>query len=347
MKFFGYLLIFVLLLLTNLRVFFIKKTGFGSLVVLGPLSLLLTILMIFAWGFDMYSFVAIILSTFVTLTNFHALIRFNSKLYIDHFSNLMKFWAIITTIFSSFALIFIIIFFPVEKRTRDTGITERTVNFQGNFTSGFVPSTVFSEQNLIIHEYTLFPDFKTRKNVAILIPDKRADSINYRPYLQLVAKEGTTIVSADFYTKDSHWINGKISNSKKFRRTAMLFQSVKHNQDFLSFGATYTQNTILELEALLPILIQRYGDECSFFLISDGITDNGAAQFAKNHSDKIAGVFALDSIPEYKTAGYGCVEQTNPFLAKILGSSKDNSYFITRYLVLKSREAMRGAWLKK
>ena len=37
------------------------------------------------------------------------------------------------------------------------------------------------------------------------------------------------------------------------------------------------------------------------------------SDFEKSNSEKIIGSFCLDSVSEYKTAGYGCVEQTDPF----------------------------------
>lgn len=346
MKSYGEILIFGLLLLTNLRVFVLKKTKVESLVILSPLSFLLSIFLVLSWGFDIFTVTAFGLSLIVTLTNFHALIRFRLQVFIDHYSGLMKFWAIITSILSLTALVFTIIFMPVELDNKKLGITETRYDFTGSFKSGFTEASNFSQHSMYLFEYTMFPEFKERKNVAVLVSDKRGDSIAYKPYMQLLAKEGITVVSADFFADDGRWFY-KSTDSKYFRSSKLIIQSVTKPQYFNSQKEFYTYNITREINTLMPMLIERYGTDCQFFLIGDVMSNTAISDYAQSHSDIIAGTFALDSIEEYKTAGYGCVEQTNPLLAINRGTKKDRSCFITKYLVLKSKEAILEAWLKK
>ena len=67
------------------------------------------------------------------------------------------------------------------------------------------------------------------------------------------------------------------------------------------------------------------------------------SDFVKTNQNQIIGTFCLDSVSEYKTSGYGCVEQTDPFLAKILGTKKESDLFITKYLVLRTNQAIQTA----
>lgn len=346
MKSYGEILIFALLLLTNLRVFVLKKTKVESLVILGPLSFFLSIFLVLSWGFDIFTVAAFVLSFIVTLTNFHALIRFKAKVFIDHYSPLMKFWGIVTSLLSGTALVVTIVFMPVELNSKKIGITKTRYDYQGSFKTGFTEASTFSSRNLYLYEYTLFPDFKERQNVAILVPDKRGDSLNYDSYLQLLAKEGITVCSADFFADDCKWFY-KGTDSRYFRISKMVIQSLKDPQKFNSQREFYTYNITKELNTLIPMLQERYGKNCSFFLIGDVMSNTAISDYAQNHSDIIAGTFSLDSISEYKTPGYGCIEQSNPLLALTFGVTRDKKCFITKYLVLKSKEAILEAWLKK
>ena len=43
------------------------------------------------------------------------------------------------------------------------------------------------------------------KNVVVFVSDKRGDSAAYKPYLQLLAANGYTVCTFDFYTEDCQW----------------------------------------------------------------------------------------------------------------------------------------------
>ena len=76
MKFYGELLIIVILLLANGRILFLKNAKKDSLVILSPLGVLLSIIQIFNWGLDAVTFLTLFLSILVLLSNFHALFRY-------------------------------------------------------------------------------------------------------------------------------------------------------------------------------------------------------------------------------------------------------------------------------
>ena len=94
MKFYGELLIFVLLFITNFRVFFAKKPRRDPLTVVAPFTFLLSILQIIAWGVELLTVLGFVIAFLVLISNFHALFRYSEQLYIDRYSPLMKFWAL-------------------------------------------------------------------------------------------------------------------------------------------------------------------------------------------------------------------------------------------------------------
>jgi len=346
MKFYGELLIFVLLLLTNGRVFFVKHTRRDPLVSLAPLTFLLALAELFSWKIDIPILYALVLSFLVLLSNFHAMIRFGSHLYVDHYSVLMKFWSIITMILSAIGLITTIVFAPVELNGHKLGVTETEYKYTGSFSSGLTQSTPITEVTGSVFEYTMLPDFGYRSNVVIFVPDKRADTFNYRPYLQLLSKSGFTVCSADFYTKDNRWIHS-FSDSKYLRRITMTGESYFNNQDFMSRREFYTFNIKQELNALLPILREKYGPDCKFFLVSDVMGNTAISDYALQNPELISGTFYLDSIEDYETPGYGIIHQTDPFTAFLITRKRDKSLDNINKMVSITSNNIKGAILKK
>ena len=127
MKFYGELFTFILLFITNFRVFFVKHVKKDPLVSLAPISFCISILQIIAWGFDVFTALAFFISFLVLLSNFHAIFRYSERLYIDHYSPLMKFWAVFTTILSICAIIFNLIFYPVELNNNKLNVQENKI----------------------------------------------------------------------------------------------------------------------------------------------------------------------------------------------------------------------------
>ena len=75
MKFYGELLVIILLLVANGRILFIKNAKKDSLVMLSPFAFLLSIIQILNWGVDIVTLLTLVLSILVLLSNFHALFR--------------------------------------------------------------------------------------------------------------------------------------------------------------------------------------------------------------------------------------------------------------------------------
>ena len=343
MKFYGELLVFVLLFITNLRVFFVNHVRRDPLVVLAPFTFIIAILQIFAWGIDVFTVLGLIIALFVLLSNFHAIFRYIEYLYIDHYSPLMKIWAVFTIIITLIALAGTVYFAPVEIRNNDINITETKSYYKGSFRSGFEKAGPFNSKNLILYKFS--PDLNYTKDISAIVnepvllfmPDKRGNTEHYRPYLQQLASQGFTVYSADFYTDDGKWLHSA-GDMKILRRLFLVINSVLNNQWFMGQREYYTFNISQEYGVLLPML-ENEGVK-SFFLITDIMGNTAAADLQKKNPEKIAGLFTLDSIEDYKTAGYGCVEQTDPLLALALGSKRDFSLKTPKLLAEKTQEAL-------
>ena len=341
MKFYGELLVFVLLFITNLRVFVVHHVRRDPLVVLAPFTFVVAILQVYAWGIDVFTALGLIIALFVLLSNFHAIFRYMERLYVDHYSALMKIWAAFTIIISAAALGASIYFAPITKNSRKIGIKENQLFYKGNFLSGFEEVTPFSTKSLTIYEF--LPEAENTQKyqnfVVLFAPDKRADTEHYKPFLQQLASNGVTVYSADFFTDDKLWLHS-ICDKKFLRRIAMVVQSFVNNTKFLSQKEYYSFNITKEYEVLVPILKARNGDSKKIYLITDFMADIAADDLMKKNPQDIIGIQKLSSIGEYKTSGYGCIEQTDPFLAMLFGLQRDFSFSTPKILAEKTLEAL-------
>ena len=282
MKFFGELLIFVLLFITNFRVFFVKSEKRDPLVSFAPFSLILSIIQIFAWGVDLFTFLGLAISLLVLICNIHGMIRYKESLFIDHYSVLMKIWAVITCCLSLGAFICLFIFSTPGVNTKKLNVVEENKKYAGSFKSGFEKSGAFSgvsiELNHFYYDDSDVADKRTseknkksdkentaetkvanvensdssKNNIVLFIPDKRGDTENYKPYLQLLAAEGYNVYSADFYTKDVSWFS-KFCDMKFLRRYCMVRNFIKEPEYFEKQLEKFSYNISLECEILMSI----------------------------------------------------------------------------------------------
>ena len=336
MKFYGEILIIILLLVANGRILFIKNAKKDSLVMLSPLAFLLSIIQILNWGLDWVSGLTLVLGVLVLLSNFHALFRYSERLYIDHYSILMKVWSAITIILSIALLAGTIYFKPVEYNNKKLGVEETLLRYEGSFRSGFDEAPNYKVANVFLSEFK--PEGNKRvKEVILFIPDKRADTFYYRPYLQQLAREGFTVLSGDFFCSDCRWRHS-IGDLKLVRRTAMSIDYFVNKHRFEMQKEFYTYNIMQELKALQNLVNELYGENTKIFIVTDVMGTTAALDFMEKNPERIMDVFDLQGIPEYKTPGLGMISQTDILLAMSLGYQRDADGSLTKEIVMKTKK---------
>lgn len=341
MKFYGELLVFVLLFITNLRVFFVQHVRRDPLVMLAPFTFIVAIFQILAWGIDAFTTLGLFIALFVLLSNFHAIFRYIERLYIDHYSPLMKVWAVFTIAVSAVALAATIYFAPVESNKRILKISRNQTYYKGSFRSGFEEAGALAPKSMSLWEFSPEEVAQGSRDIIVLLaPDKRADTVNYVPYLEQLAQRGITACSADFYADDGLWLHS-IGDSKILRRLIMVTHSELNRQAFEAQLEYYSYNVSQEFEVLIPLLRSRYGADKRILLVSDFMADIAAEDLAKKNPDIIAGVLKLSEIENYKTPGYGCIEQTDPLLAVAMGFRRDKTLATPKLLAEKTQEMLK------
>jgi hypothetical protein len=305
---------------------------------LSPFSFLLAIIQILNWGLDIVTGLTFVLSIIVLLSNFHALFRYSERLYIDHYSILMKVWSSITIILSIALLAGTIFFRPVEYDSKKLGVTETVIRYEGSFRSGFAETSNFKMANLFLTQIRPQGSEDARvKEVVLFIPDKRGDTYYYKPYLQHLAREGLTVLSADFFCSDCKWRHS-IGDLRLWRRTAMVVDYLINPQRFMIQKEFYTYNILQEIKAMDSLIKERYGEDTKLFIVTDSMGTVAAQDFMSKNPDRVTQVYDLADIPEYKTSGFGVVAQTDTLLSMYLGVPRDDEGFYTKYMVMQTKK---------
>ena len=328
MKFYGELLVFVLLFITNFRVFFVRSARHDPLVVLAPSTFIIAVLQIFSFGIDIFTALGLIIALLVLLSNFHAIFRYSENLYIDHYTPLMMIWAVFTSILSAAAIAAIIIFAPLELSERNLNITQTQTRFQGSFRTGFDKAHSYSAADAFMYEFSPGKNNNQADDndrVVIFIADKRADTEHYKPYLQLLAEKGFTVYSTDFYADDCRWLH-TLEDIRLLRRISMVVRGELNPTFFSSQREFYTYNISLEIEVVLKLLAEKYGPDASYYFVSDSMGNTAINDLTIKQGSKVRGTFFLNEVTEYETAGFGFIKQTDPILCFFKDIGRDKAF---------------------
>ena len=334
----GELLIVFLLIVSSGRIFFLKYERIDTLAALAPAAFIISILQILAWNADIISVSLFVLSALAVITNIHALSRSAARLYVDHYSPVFIIFSVIVLLASVSGAVVIFRFAPVNVKPSDFGVSEKKLRMAGTFESGFIPAASFERSSADVYVYAR-TDGAAKNKTVILGCDKRGDAANYRPYMILLAKEGYTVITCDFYAEDGRWFTSP-ADWKYFRRFAMLIEFISQKTAFMKQKEFYTFGMMREFRAMETIAEKLFPGNGKYFLVSDVMGDTAAKELRKQNPRTISGMISLDSVMEYKTPGFGCVEQTDPLTAWYFGCSRDAKLFIPRYLVLQTVKAM-------
>lgn len=181
------------------------------------------------------------------------------------------------------------------------------------------------------------------KPLVILLPKSTASAIHYEPYCLLLAQKGYRVLTADLYGNGSQLYESKgllSKNSPFFRRPISVHLGLSGDR---SREKRDGEITAASYGALTELVLSRFGRECQIFYAVDSLSMDLLQPLVEKYGDNVLGFYALNRVSEYTTAGYGFVEQTDCYTAWRLGSWRDSSFFIPRYVAGKTDEAIRDA----
>ena len=325
----GILIILFLIILNCGRLFFLKFGRVDVLTLLAPLCVILSILQIIAWKADFFSLILLGISVFCFFVNFRAFLRFLSGLYVDHYSFAFKIGAIVVLLAAIAEVVLVAMFFP--RAIKDTDFnTKKTVKLlSGSFNYGFEKVGLLPVINCEMFIFEPTEESLKKDTVVLFFPDKRADTSHYEPYLMSLANNGYTVCSADYFSKDLKWFHS-FADNRFFRRMFMIIKYFSNETMFATENEFYTYNTIKECEETLKFAKQYFGEDKKFFFVGDVMTFEGTKDFASRNLSSSEGYFNIAELEDYKTPGFGCVQQLVPVLGYKFNVEPSSDFFVPR-----------------
>ena len=319
----GELLILFLLILNCSRMFFLRYGKVDSLTIIAPVCLILSVLQIIAWNADIFSITLFVISLFSFFTNFRALLRFSSGLYVDHYSIAFRIGAFLILVLCLLETAVLIYFFPAVMIPSKYGVNKEVIRISGSFNGNFDRTRKFGLSNGLIYKYENTDSAKKLPEKIIVISDKRGDSPAYNPLMIKLAEKGYTVYTGDFYSRDVRWIHN-ITDTRFFRNFSMLFEYLRNPVQFKAQREFFSYNSRKEIDALVKF-VNDDEETDSIYIIGDWMSEIALEDYQKENHEKLLGVMKLNEQEEYKTPGFGFVQLTNPSVAFILQFPRDRS----------------------
>ncbi len=349
----GELLCLFLLILINGRIFFSRHKNSITIAVLSPVVLLVSIFQILAQGCTFFELIILALSLFTFIANIHAFSRLVSHLYVDRY-RLAFYLCSLLLLLCSFAMSAAVIYFrEVPVKPEKYGVVETKENLRSiNAVLWTYSKKADSEETGFANTFTNTVDNSAsdekntaaEKPVIIFSADERSDTYRYRPYLVFLARAGYTVYSLDVF-------DNKISYFSSFldfpvlKRSALIFFSLFNKEEFNQLKLKMTESIKQEYKVLREIALERHGQDACLFAIGDEMQEDALQYFTQVKN--IEGIFQLATIDMYNTKGYGCINQTSPFLAYFLDKSREKSFLVPLYMVKRTEAAISAAEAEK
>jgi len=372
----GEILILLLLFSVTIRVFFTRLPHTDTILVNVYLALILSVVQIIAWGANFSELVILVLCLLTLIINYRAINRLHGKLFIDSYSSAFIISSLIMIVVLVVTMVILIINRPVYVNPSKNGVIETRERLSGDFTNGFddvelrrkscncvlykfepkeagskssIENTQQITQSTNSSELSV-TDSKRAKPIILFVPDERGQTLRYQPYLSYLAKSGYTVYSADFYTGTMPEFS--MSHDVKYIRRGLMLLDFVGNPEYEKIRRdSYAKYYADEYKALLALVEKRnINNNAPYFLIGDGMSTAGIFESnllsATNvSSKKILGYFSLSFVSEYKTSGYGFIEQTDPFLAHFWFKLKREPLcFIPKYVVLETEKRIEASY---
>lgn len=350
--FLAQLLVLGMTIIVCIRFLFTKYARIDAIVIFSPLATFFALLVFFNWGAELLSTLILLLSFVVLITNMRALYRLSAQLYVDHYN---AGFIAFSVIYLALALLFTficVVFHPVKYRLEDFGVQRTAQSLTGSFSNGYqVRKSLFEKSHTtgILYTYEKealesegTPEADKNAPLVLFVPKSTSSVVHYEPYLIMLAQKGYRVLAADFYSPFPR-LYSSIADARLFRRVYTVFLSLVRKDAYAERQEDIVQLNLLGYESLSNLALSCYGEETKLFYVIDAINLEKLQGLTTAFSKNSIGFFAVNRVDEYKTSGYGFIEQTEPLLARHFQLERDKTFLIPRYAASKTDESIKNA----
>ena len=320
-------LVLFMLFITSSRFIFIQNAKTDSLSIVPLIALVVSVLNLFLFNINDLDILLTFLSLFIFICNFRSLLRLLSGLIFDVYS--IKFIVIsVINIILIITLFFQVIscrpFVPSQEKFK---VKETKTLFSGNCHDGFSEIKkpfVLSDATL----YKIMPTEKPSSVAVIFLPPKTTTTRTYIGFMYKLAREGVTVYSADFSTHKFASSN-EISDNRFSRRYNFIKKRNTEKSEYERMISKNREYFVDELESTMKMA--DLDGFSSIFLVSEEDFSKSMKIVAEKNK-KISGYFDLSNVENYTSAGFGPLENSDPFFGKYKGISPDRSGYLSIHL---------------
>ena len=347
------LLVLLLLLLSCVRIFFIRNVRSDPISIVPLIALGCSVLSFAAFGLSVTGIVTFVLAFFVFVWNIRALLRLNDQLVIDHYGPWFIFISLVNLLLVLAAAAFVLYFRPVSTNLRTFGVQKTSFTASGNFDDGFSTAELsLRPQSAYVSVYrrasaagagrasgstpeeAAGDDGETSapsggRRILVFVPGECATVETYEPFFVKLAHDGYTVYAADFYTGDSA-LFGSLLDSRPFRRFAACLIRLTDEKRYQRLTRGKVARLTRQYRALLDFT--DLAEDDFVYLAGDTLIADALLDIQIGFPGNVGGSFDISTIPGYPTPGWGPVEQTSPFLALLLGRPRDSSRYLSSRL---------------
>ncbi|MBP5156351.1 MAG: hypothetical protein ILP18_00570 [Treponema sp.] len=319
----GELTILFILLLSSARVFFIRSERKDPLSIAPLAAVVCAALSILAWGVWVQEILILALSIWVFIWNFRALLRLNENLIIDHYSPLFILISSLNCLLLAVAILFVFYFRPVSMNLGKLGVEKQLSRLCGNMADGFMESDdPLEKRTLDFIRYRASADGQATKETILFLPAECATVDLYEPFLAKLARDGYTIYSADFYSSDA-MPTDSLAYRRETKRFTFVRERMANSDAYRDWCGEKKEKLFMDMFQCTAGLIPT--DE-KLVIVGDGLPKDLYVSLIWK-DERVARCFDIANINDYKTPGWGPVEQTDPLLASTLGFSRDGALY--------------------
>lgn len=354
--FLSQFLVLILLLVSGSRIFFLKNPRIDCFAAFSPIAFLISIINFFCFDVSFLNLLIFFIALFSFFTNFRSVLRLRSKLIVDHYGNAFLISTIAELILILISLVFLILHRPAKLAPQKFNAEKTEYLLTGNTTNELrIKTDFFKGQKTTGYLYVYTPkiaendeinaEIYSGNPVLIFAGSPSGPALNYEPYFLFLAQKGFTVLAADFYTRDTKILGRnlekglfhKSSDSKFLRYFYAQILKISDEEKFNEINSKEISLAPAKYNSITKLAGGLFGTEKKIFYLVDGIDFDTIYSIVEQNKNASA-FYSLNRIDEYKTGGFGFLEQTDPVFAAHFGLRRDPSLFIPRYAANKTIE---------
>lgn len=326
-----FLIIFVLFIVT-LRVFlpdfYMRQQKYDSLAILPIITLIISFLVLNAYGLTCSILIAIFLSLFVFLVNLRRFYNLCIGLNRDDFNPVFKTVSILQSFLLFAFLILILVFMPTTLKTQKL----TTKLFYGSHKAGFFEKTNLLEKTTAKLDVYFAPkdlnesetnQIKEPKNV-IYISDIFVTTQDAKGTLSYLADKGYNVYAFSFFDKINYFNN--FMDSKTYSPFFLRYEYKNKTENLQESKEMFVQQKITEYTSVLTLMESM--NNLPVYILAEGNCIPAAEIIQEKFPEAILGIYKInvdDKIEGY-IDGFANLQQTKPLESAILKLPKNRTW---------------------